>query len=57
MIAIGGAFTMAIFLFALGVAALFAAQVGATSKPATPAPIATPADHRGVVNPGTQPDD
>jgi hypothetical protein len=57
MIAVGGAFTMAIFLFALGVAALFAAQVGATSKPATPAPIATPADHRGVVNPGTQPDD
>jgi hypothetical protein len=54
MIALGSAFTVAIFAFALGIAAIFAAQVGATSKPATPTHVATPADHR-VATP--EPDD
>lgn len=56
-IAIGGAFTVAIFSFAFGVAALFAAQAGAGSKQGTPAPITSPADHRAQTPPGTEPND
>ena len=51
MIAIGSAFTVAIFAFAIGIAALFAAQVGATPRPGTPTPLATPAEHRGSATP------
>lgn len=51
MIALGSAFTVAIFAFAMGVAAIFAAQVGATSKPGTPSQVATPAEHRGSATP------
>jgi hypothetical protein len=50
-IALGSAFTVAIFAFVLGIAALFAAQAGAASRTGTPTHVATPADHRGAGTP------